>query len=166
MRILKAGLVYFLVVFGAGFALAFVRLPLLVPRFGVRTAELLEIPVMLAVIVWASRRLAQRHPDLSHSSRLLAGIVALVLLVGAELVVAYALGDRSPSQYIASRDPVSGSVYLASLVFFAASPALWSSRPGPNSCVGRKRKRPHMSPPYGAVLNEDAISKHQGQHRN
>lgn len=125
MRILSAGFVYFLIVFGAGFALALVRLPFLVPRFGVRTAELLETPVMLAVIVWASRRLAHRNPGLSRASRLLCGIVALALLVGAEVLVAYALGERSPSQYLASRDPVSGSVYLASLVFSALAPALW-----------------------------------------
>jgi hypothetical protein len=141
MRIPKAGLVYFLIVFGAGFALAFVRLPLVVPRFGVRTAELLETPVMLAVIVWTSRRLARNHPELSRPSRLLAGMIALGLLVGAELLVAYAFGARSVSQYIASRDPVSGSVYLASLVFFAVAPALWNSRPGTNN--SSKPARPH-----------------------
>ena len=53
MRIVKFGLAYFLIVFGAGFALAFVRLPLLVPHFGVRTAELMEMPVMLAILRWA-----------------------------------------------------------------------------------------------------------------
>ena len=130
MRILKAGLIYFLLVFGTGFALAFIRIPLLVPRFGVRAAELMEIPVMLAVIVWASRRLAHRHPDLRRSDRLAAGVIAFVLLVGAELAVAYFLGARSPSQYIASRDPVSGTVYLISLFFFAVAPALWNNRPG------------------------------------
>lgn len=128
MLILKAGLTYFVIVFGAGFALALVRLPLLVPRFGVRTAELLETPVMLAVIFWASRRLIHHYPDLHRSSRLLAGAVALVLLVGAELLLAHALGTRSLGQYIASRDPVSGSVYLASLVLFAVAPAIGKSR--------------------------------------
>ncbi|MES2917870.1 MAG: hypothetical protein V4729_04550 [Pseudomonadota bacterium] len=124
MRILRSGLSYFLIVFGAGFALAFIRIPFLVPQFGVRTAELLETPVMLAVIYWASRRLIRRHPELCWRSRLGAGMVALALLVGAELLVAYALGGRSLSQYIASRDPVSGSVYLASLLAFAVAPAI------------------------------------------
>lgn len=126
--ILRAGFVYFLIVFGAGFALAFVRLPFLVPHFGVRTAELLEAPVMLAVIAWASRTLVHRHPDLSQGSWLLTGMFAFALLAGAELLLAYALGGRSPSQYIVSRDPVSGSVYAVSLVFFAVAPALWKSR--------------------------------------
>ena len=132
MRVLKAALVYFLLVFGAGFALAFVRIPFLVPAFGVRTAELMESPIMLAAIVWASRRLARTPPAFSRVRRLAAGILALACLVVAELVVAYFLGARSPGEYIASRDPVSGSVYLASLVFFAVAPALWSTGPGPN----------------------------------
>lgn len=128
MRILKAGLVYFLLVFGTGFALAFVRIPFLVPRFGIRAAELMEMPVMLGVILWASRRLAHRHPGLTRTRRLAAGMLAFALLVSAELAVAYALGARSPAQYLASRDPVSGSVYLASLLLFAVAPALWKLR--------------------------------------
>ncbi len=132
MRILKAGLVYFLLVFGAGFALALVRIPFLVPRFGVRMAELAETPVMLLVILWASHRLARHTPLLGRPARLASGCTAFVLLISAELALAYFMGVRSPSQYIASRDPVSGSVYLGSLVFFAIAPALWNSGPGPD----------------------------------
>jgi hypothetical protein len=38
MEILKAGTLYFALVFGAGFLLGAIRVPLLVPRFGERTA--------------------------------------------------------------------------------------------------------------------------------
>ncbi|WP_313918381.1 hypothetical protein [Tahibacter sp.] len=129
MRILRAGFVYFFLVFGAGFALALIRIPFLVPRFGVRTAELIEAPVMLLVILWASRYLARRNAPWGRPARLAVGCTAFVLLVAAELGVAYFLGARSPGDYLASRDPISGSVYLASLVFFAVAPALW----GPSS---------------------------------
>jgi hypothetical protein len=129
MPLLRAAALYFLQVFGAGFALACIRIPLLAPRFGGRVAELMEMPVMLAVIVWASRRLAQRHPGFGRGGRLAAGMAAFCLLVGAELGVAWAFGARSPAEYIASRDPVSGGVYLASLVFFAVAPALWRVAP-------------------------------------
>lgn len=124
-RVLQAGATYFGIVFAAGFALALVRIPALVPRFGVRAAELLETPVMLAVIVFASRWLVRRHPRFDRGHRLAAGVVALVLLLGAELAVAWLQGARGPAQVLAERDPVSGSVYLASLVFFAIAPALW-----------------------------------------
>lgn len=125
MGIAKSAVVYFLQVFGAGFALALIRIPLLVPRFGVRAAELMETPFMLAVIVWASRELARRNPDLGRFDRLLAGLLALLLLVGAEWTIARLGGARSVGEYITSRDPISGSVYLVSLVFFAAAPGLW-----------------------------------------
>lgn len=127
-RILRVGLAYFALVFAAGFALALVRIPVLVPRFGVRAAELMEAPVMLAVIVLASRTLARRHPELGRGARLAAGMIALVLLLGAELGVAFAQGAQSLADVITGRDPVSGSVYLASLLFFALAPALWPPR--------------------------------------
>jgi len=132
MRTLRVGFVYFLLVFGTGFALALIRIPFLVPRFGVRTAELIEAPVMLLVIVLASRHLARRNAQLGRSARLAAGCTAFLLLVSAELGVAYFMGMRSPSEYIASRDPISGSVYLASLILFAVAPALWGKGSGPN----------------------------------
>lgn len=131
MRILKAGLTYFLRVFGAGFALAFLRIPFLVPTFGTRTAELMEMPVMLAVIAWVSHRLVRDHPQLTRLHWLGVGLLALACMVAAELAVAYLLGARSPSEYIAGRDPVSGSVYLASLILLSVAPTFWSRRPRP-----------------------------------
>lgn len=142
MNVLKAGLVYFLLVFGAGFALAFVRVPFLVPRWGTRTAELMEMPVMLAVTVWASWRLARRHPGWGRLPRLLAGAFALALLITAELLVAYALGLRSLAEYVASRDPVSGGVYLASLLVFALAPACWNGHAKPDKSAGQQGAMP------------------------
>jgi hypothetical protein len=43
-------------------------------------------------------------------------------LLAAELVLAVVLQERSLADYVASRDRVSGSVYLAMLVFFAVMP--------------------------------------------
>ena len=60
MKVLKAGISYFALVFGAGFVLGPIRLLWLVPRVGTRTAELLEMPVMLAVIIVAARWLVRR----------------------------------------------------------------------------------------------------------
>ena len=55
MQMAKAGLLYFALVFGTGFLLGPIRLLWLVPRFGTRIAELMEMPVMLVVIVLAAR---------------------------------------------------------------------------------------------------------------
>ncbi len=117
---------YFLTVFGAGFLLGMIRVPFLVPRLGERMAELLEMPVMLVVIVWSSRWLVLRHAELTRLQRLASGGLALCLLLASELVLATVISNQSIAQYIASRDPVSGSVYLICLVFFALAPVIWT----------------------------------------
>ncbi len=122
-RAIVAGLTYFALVFGTGFLLGAVRVPFLVPRLGTRTAELLEMPVMLVAIAWAARFIVRRCP-LPNGSRLAAGFLALACLVGAELLLATVIQDQSLAAYIASRDPVSGSVYLVMLGVFALMPRL------------------------------------------
>ena len=59
-RILKAGALYFGVVFGAGFVLGTVRVIWVVPHLGERTAELIEAPLMLAVTIVAARWVVKR----------------------------------------------------------------------------------------------------------
>ena len=60
MRILKAGVIYFALVFGAGFMLGTVRVLWGVPHVGTRTAELLEAPIMLVVTILAARWVVRR----------------------------------------------------------------------------------------------------------
>lgn len=121
---LKAGLAYFALVFGAGFALGALRVTFLVPRLGERVAELGEMPLMFVVILVAARFVTRRFAvPPSTPARLGTGLLALVLLLAAELMLTVALQDRSLVDYVASRDPVSGSVYLAMLVLFALMPA-------------------------------------------
>jgi hypothetical protein len=126
---LKAGLLYFALVFGAGFALAPVRLLWAVPRFGTRMAELMEAPIMLVVIIvsarWVVRRLALPP---TPPSRLGMGGVALALLLGAELTLVLWLRGLSISEYLASRDPVSGMVYYLLLGVFALAPLFVTRR--------------------------------------
>ncbi len=143
-RALRAGLTYFAMVFGAGFLLGMVRVPLLVPRLGERMAELLEMPVMFVVILLAARFLVRRFslaPALSGSGA--AGVIGLALLLGAELTLALLLQDQSLASYLASRDPISGSVYLVMLVVYAAMPTLVAYHRrvprAPNSTQNRNR---------------------------
>lgn len=133
MQTLKAGALYFALVFGAGFVLGSIRVLLVVPRFGARTAELMEAPVMLAVTIVAARWIVRRL-DVSSvwSSRLGMGCVALALLLAAEFTLVLGLRGLSFGEYFATLDLVSGSVYYALLVVFAVMPLLvarrWSVR--------------------------------------
>ena len=125
MPSLRPALLYFALVLGTGFVLGTIRVPFLVPRLGERYAELLEMPFMFVAIVLAARFVARRFqlpPD--PSMRLKVGFLALALSVGAELLLATVLQSRSLAEFITSRDPVSGSVYLGMLLLFALMPAI------------------------------------------
>ncbi len=125
MRTLCAGVLYFLLAFAAGFVLGTIRVPWLVPWIGERAAELLEAPIMLVVIVFAARWTVKRL-DISPaiSTRLGMGMIALGLLLAAELSVVLGLRGLTVGEYIAGRDPVAGAVYVLLLGLFAAMPVL------------------------------------------
>jgi hypothetical protein len=125
MQVLKAGAIYFAAVFGAGFILGSIRILWAVPRFGPRVAELMEAPVMLAVIVDAAPAIVRRLAiPPAPARRLGMGGVALALLLIAELTLVLRLRGLSIAEYVASRDPVSGSIYAGMLGVFAVMPIL------------------------------------------
>jgi hypothetical protein len=123
LRTIRAAITYFALVFGAGFVLGSIRVPFLVPRLGERVAELLEMPFMFVVIL-ASARFSVRHFSVpaTVAARLGTGVLALTLLAVCEVGLAVVLQDQSLADVVASRDPVSGGVYLAMLTLLAAMP--------------------------------------------
>jgi hypothetical protein len=66
MPILKAGVLYFALVFGAGFVLGAIRTLWIAPRLGTRLAELMETPIMLVITILAARWTVRRL-DLCYS---------------------------------------------------------------------------------------------------
>jgi type IV secretory pathway TrbD component len=129
MKTFKAGVIYFALVFGAGFVLGLIRILWVVPRFGTRTAELLETPIMLVVTIIAARWIVRRFGlPVTASIRLGMGCIALGLLVVAEFTLVLWLQGLTISDYLASRDPVSGTVYYVMLGVFAIMPLLVARR--------------------------------------
>jgi MFS family permease len=117
--ILKAVAAYFGLVFGAGFILGPIRIVFLVPRFGVRIAELMEAPVMLVVIIFAAKFVVRRF----HTApKLAVGLLALGLMVAIEFTLVLWLRGLTLTQYFRERDPVAGFVYYLMLVVFALMP--------------------------------------------
>ena len=125
MQMVKAGVLYFALVFGAGFVLGPIRMVWAVPRFGTRMAELMEMPIMFVVTIvaawWTVRRLAVPS---SPASRIGMGGIALGLLLVAEFALVLWLRGMSISDYLATRDPVSGTAYYLMLAVFAIMPLL------------------------------------------
>jgi hypothetical protein len=137
---IKAGITYFAIVLGAGFVMGSVRVPFLVPRLGERMAELLEMPLMFVVILLGARFVVRKYALPTRTPvRLGAGLLALGLSLAAEVLLAAVLQDRSVVDYIASRDPVSGSVYLAMLVLFALMPLILARMKAARKAAGGER---------------------------
>lgn len=127
-RLLQGALAYFALVFATGFVLGTLRVTVLLPRLGVRAAELLEMPVMVLACVLAARFCLRRFGPLPAPQRLALGLLALLLLAGAELGLVVAQG-QALAAYVAGRDPVSGTAYLLALGVFALLPWWLGRRP-------------------------------------
>ncbi len=74
---LKGALLYFAVVFVAGFLLGTVRILIVVPYLGTRAAELIELPIMLMVTIVSAKCLVQWLSIKSGLDRLTMGSVAV-----------------------------------------------------------------------------------------
>ena len=131
MQILKAGMLYFVFVFGAGSLLGPIRILWVVPRLGTRVAELLEAPIMFVITIVAARWIVRRLAVPSTaSSRLSMGGIALSLLLIAEFTLVLWLRGLSIREYLAGRDAVAGTVYYVMLGAFAIMPLLVARRSG------------------------------------
>jgi len=130
-RTVRAGLLYFAVVFGTGFLLGPVRILWLVPRVGVRAAELVELPVMVGVSWLAARGLTRRLAvPPTAVARLGMGALAAALLLAAEFSLVLQLRGIPLDEYFAKRDPVAGTAYYLAVILFAIMPLLVDRRSG------------------------------------
>ena len=131
-QIPKAGVIYFALVFGAGFVLGTIRTLWIAPRVGTRNAELMEAPLMLLVTIVAARWIVARlGVQARWPPRLGMGAIALALLLVAEFALVSSVRGVSIKEYLATRDPVSGTVYYAMLGLFALMPLLVGRRDPP-----------------------------------
>ena len=115
-------LVYFACVFALGFVLGAVRVTWLVPLIGERAAELIETPIMLVCIYVIASWLVRRFAAEQRIEYLYSGLVALAVMIVFEFTVVLFLRGLSLSEYLATRDPISGSVYVVALLLFAGMP--------------------------------------------
>jgi hypothetical protein len=130
---LRAGAVYFAIVFAVGFVLGTIRALVVVPRFGETNAVLIELPVMLALswIVCASlvRRFAV-PPRVA--ARAMMGGVAFALLMIAEACVSMFGFGRTLAEHLSVYQTAGAQLGLAAQVAFALFPVL-------QAMVGTKR---------------------------
>ncbi len=127
MDVLKAAIAYWGMVFGCGFVLGTVRTLWLLPLVGSRSAELLEMPLMGTAIALSSRWIVHRFPQLDTAAKQVAvGLVALGLMLVAEIGVGVGLRGLSVVDSLWNRDPIAGTAYYLLLAVFALLPWLWA----------------------------------------
>jgi hypothetical protein len=134
-QVLKAGSLYFTLVFAVGFVLGTIRTLWVVPILGARTAELIEEPIMFGLSILAARWVVRRlrfPPD--WLPRLAFGFVALGLMLLVEFTFVLWIRGITIREYFVTRDPISGGVYFLTLAAFAVMPVF----------VGRKS--PQIAP--------------------
>jgi hypothetical protein len=125
MRALKAGLTYFLLVFALGWVLGPTRELWAVPRFGRVAALLIEAIIMLIAMMVSSRWVMRRfevHQTLG--STIAMGLVALGILLPAEIAGALWVRGLSLDEYLASFVTAPGVISLIMFLLFAAMPSL------------------------------------------
>jgi hypothetical protein len=92
-------------------------------------AELMETPIMFVVTLVAARWIVRRLAVPSTTSgRLGMGCVALGLLLVAEFTLVLWLRGLTIGEYLATRDPVSGTIYYMMLGVFAIMPLVVARR--------------------------------------
>lgn len=120
----KAGALYFALVFAAGFILGIIRTVWVVPRLGTPWAEILEAPFMVLIsflaACWVVRRLSL-PPSLRL--RIAVGLIGLIFMLLAEFSFALWIRGLAFREYWSQRHPLATSVYFAALVLFALMPA-------------------------------------------
>ena len=136
MRLLKASVTYFALVFAAGFVLGLVRTFLVEPMIGARAAEVAEVPVMVGLSVLAAWFVVRHYcRGWGRGRRLVVGAIALLLLLASEAAVVVLVRGQTLERYVTTRDVLAFDVYLAGLVLFALMPAVV------NGAMGSRRYR-------------------------
>jgi hypothetical protein len=125
MRILKAGAIYFLLLFAIGWILGPIRELWAVPRFGRIAALLMEAVFMLIAMIISARWVMRRfevHQTLA--STILMGLVALAILAPAEIAGVLWVRGLSLQEYLTSFMTAPGVISLIMFLLFAAMPSL------------------------------------------
>lgn len=125
VQVLKAGVIYFLIVVGAEFVLEVVRFQVVALHVNERLAEMLEIPnVLLATMIGARWVVDQFTLPPLPGIRLGVGLVALCLMLISEWTVIQALQSLSVEGYVTSQDAAVGTIPIGALGVLTVMPFL------------------------------------------
>lgn len=126
---IRAGILYFVVVFAAGFVLGTARVLLLAPRLGELLATVTELPFMLAISWFACGKLITRFQVPPRTKpRLTMGAVAFALLMLAEVFLSVTLFNRTLNEFADALTTPPGLLGLGGQILFGLMPLLHRMR--------------------------------------
>ena len=125
MRALKAGVIYFLLMFAVGWVLGPIRELWAVLRFGRVIALLFEAVIMLIAMVVSSRWVMRRfNVAQTLGSTIPMGLVALAILIPAEIAGILWVRGLSLQEYLASFVTAPSGTSAVMFLLFTAMPSL------------------------------------------
>jgi hypothetical protein len=129
MRTAASALLYFVIVFAAGFLLGPIRVFWLEPQVGPTIAVLCEAPFLLVVMAVAARWVPLKlHLARDPTSLALMGLGALILQQLADVSVGVGLRGITFVAQLAHFGTAAGLIYAALLLVFAVMPVLINRR--------------------------------------
>lgn len=123
LRAFLAGVLFFALVFLAGFALGMLREIILRAFIGPDAARLLELPVMIAISWFAARAVMHRFGPFTRNAAFDIGLLAFLLLQLAEFVLGYWVLRITPLAWLASNFTLTGFLSLLAQATLIVLPA-------------------------------------------
>ena len=122
MNWLRAGALYFLILFALGTVVGIARVGFLVPRFGAETALIMELPLML-LAAWFICRDILRKIEVPRGLRLAMGATYFLCILTAEAVLGRLVGSFGDAAI-----GYTGTIGLAAQFLTALYPRLQAAR--------------------------------------
>lgn len=122
-RIVAFSICYWAIVFAVGFAMGILRTLLVVPHLGEIYAELLEAPFLIFASWWTARTLNKRRLlSLSQAEAIVAGTLAVLILIGAEISLTDLIRGVDFKTWYAERSVPSTFLFSVLAIGFAIVP--------------------------------------------
>lgn len=122
---LKAGTLYFAIIFAVGFLLGAIRIFILSPYFGETLAVVIELPFILA-LSWSvcSHLIIRFQVSSAWMSRIIMGSLAFGLLMTAEMALSIIGFDRAIVEHFQTYRTLQGMLGLFGQLLFALFPVI------------------------------------------
>lgn len=118
---------YCLAIFALGFVLGAIRTLWLAPAIGAIPAVVSELPLMLAASWWMAKRIVHGN-RLEPRPALVTGVLAFMLLISAEALLAVTLAGQSLAQWSGDLIRTPGWIGLAGQILFGLFPWIVARR--------------------------------------